>query len=88
MASLLCHGENNAITTRDLAALTEMHPRDVTDRIRRERACGAPIMSGRNGYWLADDAEEVRRCAAALHKRAGEIHKTARALERLSDAET
>ena len=83
IASLLLHGEKNALTTRELSSMTGMHPRDVTDRIRRERASGAPIMSSGCGYWLAEDAAEVRRCAAALHARAGEIHRTAKALEKI-----
>ena len=84
IASVLLYGCRNAMTAREIARIAGISTRQVTERIRQERAKGAPILSDTlHGFWLAEDAEEVRRCAAALHSRAGEIHRTARALDRI-----
>jgi len=82
IASLLLHGEGNAISAAELARITGQTVRDITRRISQERRQGAPIMSSpASGYWIAEDAAEIKRCVAALHARAAEIHKTAKALE-------
>lgn len=82
IASVLLRGKENALTRTELSKITGMHWRKVTLSINRERKEGAPILSGTCGYWLAENQDELRRCVAKLHKRAGEIHKTARALEK------
>ena len=83
-AALLLHGRDAALTVREIAQLTGMPLREITKAICRERRAGAPIVSDPGaGFWLAEDADELRRCVAALHRRAGEIHRTARALEKL-----
>lgn len=84
IAAVLLRGRENAMTTSELARITGQYPRKITVQIQRERLHGAPIMSDGTGFWIADNPEEVRRCAAALHARAGEIHKTARALEHIA----
>lgn len=86
IAAILPHGRADAVTTRELAALLGLSAREVTRAICRERRAGAPILSDPGaGFWLAADTGELRRCANNLHKRAGEIHKTARALEKLAE---
>jgi hypothetical protein len=85
IAALLPRDRAAALTTRELCNLTGQRPRDITRRICAERRNGAPILSDpAAGFWLAADAAELARCARALHKRAGEIHRTARALERIA----
>lgn len=82
IASFLLHGEANAIKAATLSRITGQSIRDITSRISLERRQGAPIMSSpASGYWLAENKEEVKRCAAALHARAAAIHRTAKALE-------
>lgn len=83
IAAVLLRGRDNALTTSELSRITGQHPRKITEQIQRERLHGAPIMSDVIGFWIAESAAEVNRCAAALHARAGEIHKTARALEQI-----
>ena len=80
IAAFLRRGRSSAITCRQLCDLTGLEPRQVTLRIMRERREGAPILSDTSGFWLAENAEEVARCVKRLHSRAGEIHRTARAL--------
>ena len=82
VAALLPHDRAGALTTRDLARITGRRPREITRAICAERRNGAPILSDPGaGFWLASDADELRRCASGLHRRAGEVHATARALE-------
>ena len=80
---LLTVGREHARTSRELAAVLNCTPRDVTRAIEQERRKGQPICAatGRNpGYFLAADADELERYCGRLHKRAGEIYKTRRAL--------
>lgn len=84
IAALLPHGRANALTTTELSRITGRKPREITRAICSERRAGAPILSDPGaGFWLAEDADELRRCTVALHRRAGEIHATAHALEKL-----
>ena len=84
IASILSRGKDNALTAREISRIMGISFRRVTLRICAERRAGAPILSDcHNGFWLAEDEAEVRRCINALHARAAQIHKTARALEKL-----
>ncbi len=84
IAALLPHSREGALTTAQLCRITGLKPRAITLRICAERRAGAPILSDPGaGFWIAADADELRRCAAQLHRRAGQIIKTARALEKL-----
>lgn len=84
VAEFLPRERANAISTRELARITGRKPREITRQICAERRNGAPIISDTCGFWIASDIEELRRCTAALHRRAGEIHATARALEKIA----
>ena len=85
LAALLPHDREAALTTRQLVQITGQTSREITRRICAERRAGAPILSDPGaGFWLASDAEELARCAKALHRRAGEIHRTAHALENIA----
>ena len=88
IASLLHKGREYAQTTTELARITGFHPREVTRAIQRERLRGAPILSDSEGFWLAENAGEILQCAKALHRRAIEIHRTARALQKIAKGGT
>lgn len=84
IAEYLSVGKENPRTARDLAKLCGCNVRDITERIERERRQGQPICATcdpeRPGYYLAESAEDLQRYCWKLHRRAGEIHKTRRAL--------
>ena len=83
IAALLPHTRGNALTTQELARISDLAPREITRRICAERRAGAPILSDPGaGFWLAADADELMRCTAQLNRRAAQIHKTACALEK------
>lgn len=83
IAAMLPRSRESALTTAQLCRITGRKPREITRAICFERRAGAPILSDpAAGFWLAGDTKEARACAAALHRRAAQIHKTARALER------
>lgn len=82
IAAFVPRGRTHALRTRELAKITGQTPWEVTRRICVERRAGAPILSDPGaGFWLAESAEELLRCSAALRRRAREICRTARALE-------
>lgn len=88
IAALLPKGRANALTTAELSKITGRKTREITRAICAERRGGAPILSDPGaGFWLASNGKEARRCAAALHHRAAEIHRTARSLERVAGGE-
>jgi len=85
IAALLPRSRGNALTTAQLCRITGRKPREITRAICAERRAGAPILSDPGaGFWLASDAAELQRCSVALHRRAGQIHATARALEKIA----
>lgn len=77
-------GRQNARTGRELARRANCDPRDVTLLIERERRAGTPILascdSEQPGYYIAENAGEIESYCHSLNRRAGEIHKTRRAL--------
>lgn len=84
IAELLPKGKENAVAAKDLAKITGRSYRNVTSIVERERRAGAPICSvshgERTGYYLAADKDEMKDFTHRLWHRAGEIHKTRRAL--------
>lgn len=83
IAEQLLRGAENARTGRELARILNIDIRDVSRNIEKERRNGAPICAGAlgtQGYYLAADQEELIEYCGRLHKRAGELHKTRRAL--------
>ena len=81
-ADLLHRGKDNAITLRDLVSLTGWNERDIRRRIHFERKAGYPIISDNlNGYFLAEDAAELKRFARSMSHRAAEIAAVACAAE-------
>lgn len=84
IADHLTKGKANARTGKDLANILGCDVREISARIERERRQGQPIIAScdpeRPGYYLAETAEELQQYCNRLHHRAGEIHKTRRAL--------
>lgn len=85
----LFKGRENARTGKELARLLDCNPRDISEGVERERRQGAPICASCDpetpGYYLAASAEDLEQYCRSLHKRAGEIHKTRRALLQVID---
>lgn len=84
IAEYLLIGRENAKTARELARLLHCDPRDISQGVERDRRNGQPICASCDpeapGYYLADNAEDIQNYCKSLHKRAGEIYKTRRAL--------
>lgn len=80
----IMQGAENAQTGAELAARLHCSRREISDMVRRARLDGVAIVgdcaSENKGYYVADTAEEVERFCASLYRRAGEIHRTRRAL--------
>lgn len=85
IADLLLPGRENAIPRRDLEAITGLDGRTIRLMIERERRRGTLILSdNHHGYFLADDPAEAQRFARSMRHRAGEILRTAEAIEQAS----
>ena len=82
ISAFLSHGQENAIPRRELEKLTGMDGRTVRLMIEQERRGGTPICTNNlTGYYLPATEEEKTTCVRSLRHRAGEIMKTARAIE-------
>lgn len=82
IADFLHPGAENAISRRDLMALTGMSDRELRLMIQAERRQGCPILSDNvHGYFLPGDSAERDRCVRSLRRRAEEIMETAAAIE-------
>lgn len=82
ISDLLHSGAENGTTLRELVALTGMNERVVRLKIQQERKDGKLILSNnRDGYFLPERPEDVRRFARSMSRRAAEIASIARAAE-------
>ncbi len=82
IADLLHPGAENAISRRDMMAMTSLSDRELRLKIEAERRQGTLILSDCiGGYFLPGDSEERDRCVRSLRRRAGEIMATAAAIE-------
>lgn len=85
IADLLGHGQNAAVPLRNLKELAGLPGREVRRMIEAERRAGALIISDNaHGYYLTDDPAEAQRFAQSMRHRAGQIIKTARAVEEVA----
>lgn len=83
VADLLSHGSENGVTLHHLEKMTGLSGREVRREIERERRGGELIISdNKNGYYLTDDPAEAQRFARSMRRRALEITRTARAVEK------
>lgn len=82
IADLLHPGAENAVTRRQLMALTGLPDRELRLMIQAERRQGCQILSDNvHGYFLPGDSTEKARCVQSLRSRAAEIMETAAAIE-------
>ena len=80
--ALLHTGAENGTTLRELVAATGLNERVVRLKIQQERKSGKLILSNnRDGYFLPECPEDVRRFARSMSRRAAEIVGVARAAE-------
>lgn len=81
---LLSTGAENARTAKELC---QADWRIVSKAVERERREGKPICASSSsdfpGYYKPANREELTRYIDRLHKRAGEIYKTRRALQKV-----
>lgn len=71
------------MTLSDLHRLTGKDKRVIRAEIQQERLSGTPILSDNlSGYFLPANEDERERCVKSLRHRAGEILKSAAAIER------
>lgn len=82
-SDFLSHGRENAVPLRHLKKLMETDGRTVRLMIQQERLSGTPICADNlTGYYIAANEAEKAACVRSMRHRAGEIMKTARAIER------
>lgn len=82
IADLLLPGRENAIPRRELEKLTGLDGRTVRLMIERERREGRPILADNaTGYYLPATEYERAACVRSMRHRAGEIMKSAQAIE-------
>lgn len=77
ITGLIHNGEENALTARDLAAITGLSVRDITLQIARERQAGAVILSSGKGYFLPSNEDEILHFVNAMNSRARNIYLAA-----------
>lgn len=83
VSDFLSHGRENAVPLRHLKQIMQADGRTVRLMIQQERLSGIPICAdNQTGYYLPATEEERTTCVHSMRHRAGEIMKTARAIER------
>lgn len=83
VSDFLSHGRENAVPLRHLKQIMQADGRTVRLMIQQERLTGTPICAdNQTGYYLPATQEERTTCVHSMRHRAGEIMKTARAIER------
>lgn len=86
IADILNHGRANAISLKDLEAITKMDSRNIRASIFHERLSGAPICSdNQNGYYLPCCKSEKDAFVASMRHRAREIERVAAAVEKAGE---
>lgn len=83
IADLLSHGQENAVPLRQLMAETGADGRTIRGKIAAERLAGVPILSDNStGYYLPGNEGGREQFVKSMRHRAGEILKSAAAIER------
>lgn len=74
-------GQENAVSLKELRAITGWDGRTIRLMIQRERLAGVPILADcKNGYFLAENEREKQSFVAQMFHRAAEIAKAATAV--------
>lgn len=82
ISDLLHKGRNNGLTLQDLVKLARMDERTIRRKIHVERKRGILIMADCvHGYFLPEDAYDVRRFIHSMSNRSKEIAAVSRAAE-------
>ena len=82
VSDFLSHGRENAVPLRHLKKVMEADGRTVRLMIQQERLSGMPICADNlTGYYLPATQEERTACVRSMRHRAGEIMKSAGAIE-------
>lgn len=81
VSELLGTGEGNGKTLKQLREILNGDPRAIRQQIERERR-HVPILSGRNGYWLAGSEDEINTFCRSMRHRARQIWQTAANVEK------
>ena len=82
VSELLNRGRENAVPLRHLKKLMETDGRTVRLMIQQERLSGTPICADNlTGYYLPANEAEKAAFVRSMRHRAGEIMKTAKAIE-------
>lgn len=82
VSDFLSHGRENAVPLRHLKKLMETDGRTVRLMIQQERLSGMPICADNlTGYYLPANEAEKAAFVRSMRHRAGEIMKTAKAIE-------
>ena len=82
VSELLNRGRENAVPLRHLKKLMETDGRTVRLMIQQERLSGIPICADNlTGYYLPANEAEKAAFVRSMRHRAGEIMKTAKAIE-------
>ena len=77
----LSKGEENAVTTKELAQYLNWHNREVTQHISDLRCNGALICSSGKGYFLPASVEEVEKFYKQMSSRQKKIGKAKKPAE-------
>lgn len=81
VSDLLCAGEQNGKTLKQLKEILGGDGRSIRAQIERERR-DIPILSGQTGYFLPEREDEVRRFCASMRHRARQVWATASNVEK------
>lgn len=81
VSDLLCAGEQNGQTLKQLREILPGDGRSLRAQIERERRT-TPILSGPTGYYLPGSTDEVRRFCASMRHRARQVWATAANVEK------
>lgn len=76
---VLLVGQENAVTAAEICDFFGITRQKLSQIVRQERRCGWPICAistGNYGYYLAADADEMKRFCDRLAHRAAEISAT------------
>lgn len=87
---LLPVGAENAVSRRELSALTGIEDRQLRRQIAKERRAGALILSSseiNGGYYRAASREELQRYVRSMQSRCREILAVIRAAQEAIEAE-
>lgn len=89
ITDILLHGAENAISRRELIAVTRYKDRTLRLLIEAEWRQGCPILSDNvHGYYLPGDQPERDSCVRGLLRRAKAIKAVANAIEHGGDVGT